>query len=201
MTLVSCSRQTGDNGQAGPAQISTSRACNVGTFVPNYATEVNAVGTVRWDHFPLKLWIDLSTVQNASELTDLQTGLSAWSKATGGVLGISFTTNEQAAEILVRMVDGDKLTGANGKTVYGITDHGYIRLATIEIVHSSWLGSPQIQYRSRTVQRDAAHEMGHALGIAGHTTTPGAIMRANASVDSPTISDLNTIKTKYCQLF
>jgi predicted Zn-dependent protease len=43
--------------------------------------------------------------------------------------------------------------------------------------------------------------MGHALGIVRHTTTPGTIMFHNAATDVPSRLDLNTIKTKYCELF
>lgn len=87
-------------------------------FTPNYATETGAFETVRWERFPLKLWIDSASVQDADEMNRLRIGLAAWSKATGGVLGVSFVKDQSGAEILVRMVD--KLIDANGKTVYGI---------------------------------------------------------------------------------
>jgi hypothetical protein len=196
---IACAGPSVPQPAPGTSQTTPAKPCSVTAFVPNYATEVDVLGTVRWEHFPLAVWIDSSSVRDADEMTDLKTGLSAWSRATDDVLGVSFVKNEQEAEILVRMVD--TLPGANGKTVYGITDHGFIRLATIEIVHSPWLGPQVTQYRFRTIQRDAAHEMGHALGIARHTSQSGTLMRAIASTDSPATLDLNTVKTKYCRLF
>lgn len=173
--------------------------CNDSIFAPNYAAEVGVFESVRWEHFPITVWIDSSTVQDTEEMADLRSGLSAWSTATHGVLGVKFVQKEQGAQISVSMVD--KLDGANGLTSYTVIDRGFVRRAIIQIVHSRWLGSQLVQFRLRTVQRDAAHEMGHALGIAGHTTRPDTIMLPNAAVDVPAPLDVNTIEAKYCELF
>src|SRR3954470_17835070 len=85
--------------------------CNAGMFTPNYSTETGVFDTVRWERFPLKIWIEAASVQDAEEMNELRTGLAEWSKATGGILGVSFVKNEPDADILVRMVD--TLTGAN----------------------------------------------------------------------------------------
>ena len=183
-----------------PPQPKLSRnRCNDRMFAPNYTAEVGVFESVRWEHFPITVWIDSSTVQTAEEMADLRSGLSAWSTATHGVLGVTYVQKEQEAQISVRMVDA--LDGANGLTRYTVIDRGFVRRATIQIVHSRWLGSQLVQYRPRTVQRDAAHEMGHALGIAGHTTRPDTIMLPNAAVDVPAPLDVNTIEAKYCELF
>ncbi len=173
--------------------------CNAKMFIPNYSVEVGAFDSVRWERFPIAVWIDSSTILDPEEMLTLQTGLSAWSKATGGILGILFVQQEKDAQITVRMVD--KLDGANGTTRYTLVEQDFVRRATINIVHSHWLGSQLTQYRPRTVQRDAAHEMGHALGIDRHTTRPNTIMLPVVSVDLPSPLDVNTSKTKYCELF
>ena len=64
--------------------------CNGSMFAPNYATESGVFETVRWERFPLTVWIDSSSVRDADELSDLRAGLSAWSDATHGVLGVTF---------------------------------------------------------------------------------------------------------------
>src|ERR1700730_17122210 len=79
--------------------------CNDSMFAPNYAAEVGVFKSVRWESFPLTVWIDPSTVRDAEEMADLQAGLSAWSTATHGVLGVTFVQKEQGAQISVRMVD------------------------------------------------------------------------------------------------
>ena len=191
LTLAVCGSQQ--------SSIAAANHCNGSMFAPNYATESGVFETVRWERFPLTVWIDSSSVRDTDELSDLRAGLSAWSDATRGVLGVTFVQKEKGAQIGVRMVD--KLDGANGLTRYTVIDRGFARRATIQIVHARWAGSQFVQYRSRTVQRDAAHEMGHALGIAWHTTTPDTIMLPNAAVDIPSPQDVNTIKAKYCELF
>lgn len=173
--------------------------CNDSMFAPNYAAEVGIFESVRWEHFPITVWIDSSTIRDAEEMADLRVGLSAWSTATHGVLGVTFVQKQEGAQISVRMVD--TLDGANGLTRYTVIDGGFVRRATIQIVHSRWLGSRNVQYRARTVRRDAAHEMGHALGIPRHTTRPDTTMLPNAAVDVPAPLDVNTIKAKYCELF
>jgi hypothetical protein len=185
--------------QTTPNKKLSGNRCNDGMFAPNYAAKVGVFKSVRWESFPITVWIDPSTVRDAEEMADLQAGLSAWSTATHGVLGVTFVQKEQGTQISVRMVD--TLDGANGLTRYTVIDRGFLRRATIQIVHSPWLGSQFVQYRPRTVQRDAAHEMGHALGIPRHTTRPGTIMLPIAAVDVPAPLDVNTIEAKYCELF
>src|SRR3954468_24392140 len=76
---------------------STSR-CNAGMFTPNYATETGVFNTVRWKYFPLKIWIEPASVQDAEEMNELRTGLAEWSKATDDILGVSFIKNEPDAD-------------------------------------------------------------------------------------------------------
>jgi hypothetical protein len=185
--------------QVQPRTGATENRCSARQFTPNYAAEAGVFQSVRWEHFPLAIWIDSSTVENSEEMSELRAGLSKWSDATGGVLGVTFVEKQDGAQILVKMVD--KLPGANGRTRFVFTEHGIARLATIEIVHAHWAGAPAAQIKSRTVEEDAAHEMGHALGIVGHTTQPGTIMFRIPMTDSPSRLDVNTIKTKYCELF
>jgi hypothetical protein len=59
-------------------------------FTPNYAAEAGVFRGVRWERFPITVWIDPSRVRDADELSELRSGLSSWSAATDGVLGVSF---------------------------------------------------------------------------------------------------------------
>jgi hypothetical protein len=177
----------------------TENRCGARQFTPNYAVEAGVFQSVRWQRFPLAIWIDPSAVENSEEMSELRAGLSEWSEATGGVLGVTFVEKQYGAQIWVKMVD--ELPGANGRTRFAFTEGRIARLATIEIVHAHWSGAAAVKIKLRTVQRDAAHEMGHALGIVRHTTQPGTIMFRIPMTDAPSLLDVNTIKTKYCGLF
>ena len=150
--------QVNSRGEVAPRAGITENRCRERQFTPNYAAEARIFQSVRWERFPLAIWIDASSVENSEEMSELRAGLSTWSDATGGVLGVTFVEKQDGAQIWVKIT-------------------------------------------SRTVQRDAAHEMGHVLGIAGHTTQPGRIMFRNPMTDAPSLVDVNTIKTKYCELF
>jgi hypothetical protein len=172
--------------------------CSSIRFTPNYAVEAGIFQSPRWEHFPVTIYIDSSTVENSLEMSELRTGLSEWSDATNGVLGVRFVDNSKDGQVMVKMVD--RIPGANGRTRFPWTDHGVARLATVEIVHARF-SHGDVGVKTRTVQRDAAHEMGHVLGIMRHTTKPGTMMFHNAATDVPSRLDINTIRTKYCQLF
>jgi predicted Zn-dependent protease len=190
--------QANSGAQVPPKTGAIVNRCSAKAFTPNYAVEAGVFQSVRWERFPITIWIDSSTVEDTEEMSELRAGLSEWSDATRGVLGVKFVDDAKDAQIMVKMVD--RIPGANGRTRFPWTDHGVARLATIEVVHARW-SRGNVEIKSRTVQRDAAHEMGHALGIVRHTTTPGTIMFHNAATDVPSRLDLNTIKTKYCELF
>jgi hypothetical protein len=179
----------------------TANRCDASMFQPNYAAEVSVFESVRWQRFPITIWIDPLTVQDPEEMSSLRDGLSSWSKATGGILGVLFLREERDAQIKVRMVE--TLDEGEGITRYTLSEGAFARAATIEIVRPRWVdvGSSNVQYRSSTVSRLAAHEMGHALGIVRHTTNPGTMMLPVSATDFPSQRDVNTIKAKYCELF
>lgn len=174
--------QTNSRTQVRPRTGATGNRCSTQQFTPNYAAEAGIFESVRWERFPLAIWIDSSTVENSEEMSELLAGLSEWSEATGGALSVTFVEKQDSAQIWVKMVD--RLPGANGRTRFVFTENGSPRLATIEIVHANWSGA-LAQVKLRTVQRDAAHEMGHALGIVGHTKRLGTIMFRNPMTDAP----------------
>ena len=114
--------------------------CNLTLFTPNYAGEIGALQGGRWDHFPIAVWIDASTVHNQPEMDGLRTGLSSWSDGTSGILGVSFTGSQATAQVEVRLVDGLPGDGS-GRPVLGLTtlliDGGTITHALVEIVRTS----------------------------------------------------------------
>jgi hypothetical protein len=73
--------------------------CIAKAFTPNYAVEAGVFQSVRWERFPITIWIDSSTVEDTEEMSELRAGLSEWSDATRGVLGVKFVDDAKDAQI------------------------------------------------------------------------------------------------------
>jgi hypothetical protein len=190
------------------------RECNFNMFTPNYAAELGVLQGGSWPKFPIRVWIDVSTVQDKGELEGLKKGLRSWSNATGGVLGVSFTDNRTRSQVEVKMVDSLP-GGRRNLMVLGLSTIQTEGAATtgvhLQIVHPS----PEVLRVMGTLanvhltsalmtQRIAAHEMGHVLmGTADrHPSSPRAVLQQdNITVMLPSAIDVNTAKVKYCSLF
>lgn len=197
-----------------PAAQQAPRDCNSHMFTPNYAEEIGALQGGSWTKFPIRVWIDASTVHDKGELEGLMKGLRSWSDATGGVLGVSFTDNRMRAQVEVKMVDSLP-GGRRNLLLLGLstvqTEEGVTTGVQLQIVHTSpavlrvmgTLANLQLTSALMT-QRIAAHEMGHVLmGTADrHPSASNAVLQQdNITVMLPSAIDVNTAKVKYCSLF
>jgi hypothetical protein len=192
----------------------TPRDCNSQMFTPNYAEEIGALQGGSWPKFPLRVWIDASTVHDKGEMEGLMKGLRSWSDATAGVLGVSFTDNRMRAQLEVKMVDS--LPGSQRNLLLlglsTIQTEGPVTTGVqLQIVHPSpavlrvmgTLANLHLTSALMT-QRIAAHEMGHVLmGTADrHPSASNAVLQQdNITVMLPSAIDVNTAKVKYCSLF
>lgn len=182
-------------------------------FTPNYAEEIGALQGGSWLKFPIRVWIDASTVHDKGEMAGLMKGLRSWSDATGGVLGVSFTDNPMRAQVEVKMVDSLP-GGRRDLLLLGLSTiqsvDGVTTGVRLQIVHPSpavlrvmgTLANVHLTTALMT-QRIAAHEMGHALmGTADrHPSAANAVLQQdNITVMLPSAIDVNTAKVKYCSL-
>lgn len=197
-----------------PVAEQESRECNSHLFTPNYAEEIGALEGGSWAKFPIRVWIDASTVRDKSEMEGLRKGLTSWSDATGGVLGVSFTENRMRAQVEVKMEDSLP-GGRRDLMILGLstiqTEDGVTTGVELQIVHPSpavlrvmgTLANVHLTSALMT-QRIAAHEMGHVLmGTADrHPSSSRAVLRQeDLTVMLPSAIDVNTAKVKYCWLF
>jgi Predicted Zn-dependent protease len=120
-------------------------------------------------------------------------GFDQWAEATGSVVRYREVSNPDGAQIKVSF----KPDTRNGKTHYTYyPSSGRLVSATVEI---GVRGNNPIDIRSV-----AAHEFGHAIGIGGHSQNPDDMMYPSFVSNVPlqiTPSDLNTVKTAYCNYF
>lgn len=123
-----------------------------------------------------------------------------WQDKTGRVVTFLFSQSPQYAKINVSFVE--KIDKANydgkfeaGNCHYEFSDK-YVSKATVKILTVL----PNGQKMSQTLMKTTLlHEIGHAIGIAGHSTNPADIMSTatNRMNYSLTARDINTAKILY----
>jgi predicted Zn-dependent protease len=197
----------------------TAAACNSGSpagpdgAIPIYGacdvqpTYVGEVNLNRWPSFPLAYFFDAASFppefleDYRSAITD---GIRRWDEATSNDLGaVVEVADREAADFVITYREFTPV------------------LATARVIHSTgtpFLAGGEIQFnptgmregedlvREGTISREtfhrgisgiAAHEMGHLLGIIGHSSRTDVLM-GPAFHDAPTVVDVNTLIRAYC---
>jgi len=178
----------------------TRNGCTSDTFSPNYSLEIDSITNkpnqlYHWAAFPVHIYFIPSDLMTSTRKTQALSGFQWWADATNNGVQMLIVEDPKKAEIQVQCAE-------RGETNYGaITDYhidGNRSLISATITFNmTYLATID------TIQSVAAHEFGHALGIGGHSNTPGDIMSSTSSVYQDTgltARDLNTLKTAYCGL-
>jgi hypothetical protein len=175
----------------GGAGVGEQRVCSADTFVPNYVRQLDQL--LYWERFPVTVYFERDANYSDYYRTLALQGFDQWVEATGSVVRYREISNPDGAQIKVYF----KPDTRNGLTTYRYyPSSGRLVSAKVEI---GVQGNNPIDIRSI-----AAHEFGHALGIAGHSKDPEDMMFATYATNVPlkiTQSYLNTVKTAYCSYF
>jgi TonB family protein len=180
--------------------------CNA---APNY---VRSTGLNRWAAFPLTYSVDVSGVPANLQQVYADIGVVArdlWSIATTERIGVLRQTNERNAQISVQFVPVGHLSSA-GRTLVEY-EAGVIARATIWVMRHGideqlMLNDARIRLIKHMVST-LSHEIGHALGIEGHSPSRDDLMFENGNFyvgrdDDPrnfiTLADRNTMLHAYC---
>lgn len=164
---------------------------------------------VRWSlpKMPLRVYIDQSPqeVRNfePSFVNQIRKALDVWVGALGNQISYREVSLPDEADIKVvwKNTIDTQGTSVEGGTSYtaGVTiprirndqlDAMELTMATFDIE-----GKPQ---NAKAIYEVAVHELGHAMGLLGHSTHPGDIMYPeNRGVVKPSQRDLTTLLTLY----
>jgi hypothetical protein len=175
----------------GGATSGEQRVCSADTFVPNYVPLLERL--LYWERFPVTVYFERDANYSDYYRTLALQGFDQWVEATGYVVRYRQVDSSDGAQIRV-VFKPDTRNGLTTYTYY--PSSGKLISAKVEI---GVRGNNPIDIRSV-----AAHEFGHALGIGGHSQNPDDMMYPNFVSNVPlqiTPSDLNTVKTAYCNYF
>ncbi len=201
------------DGVVSPAQTITSYAggavanCTNSTYLPNYATAMETStsadyhGVLRhWTSFPVTVAI-VNNSYLTSDFSSIATqALSTWTAATGGKVQFTVVAANTNPDIKITFEPSSKIV---------TTDTGVVGLTTVypSASNDSILTGADIQIATDlnnddSTLNDVVHELGHSLGIAGHSQTAQDLMfpYLNDSF-APTTDDVNTLYTGYCGSF
>ena len=172
----------------GPGTPSAS-ICGVDAYTPNYVADVNLK---RWSSLPIKVYFQTSTnVGSVNVENEARNGFDYWEDQLGQNLWTEVTSAD-SANLVVRVQSSSPQSTLAETTIYFFQGQSIITRA--EMVIYTWPSLPTSGYAGT-----ATHELGHALGINGHSSSSADIMyfTGNAT-DFLTLRDLNTLRTAYC---
>jgi hypothetical protein len=178
-------------GCGGSGGSGTNGACSVTSYVPNFAT-ASGLTLRKWNHLPIKVFFATTTSIGSTTIEQhLRDGFNKWESALTRDLWTEVGTAGAADMVVTVQASAPQSTLAT-TTVFFNTGTSIINSATMTVY--TWGAIPEADYNPT-----GAHEMGHALGIGGHSGNNLDIMYFTGNLSGLlTTSDVNTLRTCYC---
>ena len=167
--------------------INTSKANDKGDYVSELSH------TSKWLHMPIKVYIEPSLYKTTAVKAFLE-----WENKTYSKVRFVLVSNPNAAKIKVHFVDKfgpNEKSEALGYTLLRYWQNVNLS-AQIKVLKSTPSGDSVSEEQMYHV---VLHEIGHALGITGHSSNSNDIMYPNTFTNQVSLSkrDLNTINAVY----
>ena len=162
---------------------------------------------IRWDKFPLKVSIEINDNVPSYYRESIFKALEEWQRSVPFVkFTIQNTPKNSEITIKIDPMPNDMCSGDNCQFIAGFTtpDYKNNHLKKMDIVLYS--KDPKGNFFSdKEVYNTTIHELGHALGIMGHSYSIGDLMYMSGSFYTPantsfqylSSKDINTIKLLY----
>ena len=156
----------------------------------NYLSDLDR--TSKWTSMPIRVW-----VEPCLHTTTAQKAFKEWQQKTGNLVRFVFVGNKNASQINVEFVSILSQPSADNLGLTTLKYNGRKNLhAKIEILEKTASNRMKTQTQLYAV---ILHEIGHALGISGHSRNNNDIMYANDFTNDIHLSqrDINTIRAIY----
>lgn len=195
VTLVGC-------GGGGGSSSSTIPPADTTLFTPNYVASLDS-GVFHWDHLPVKFGFILPNNWATLYPTDQSLDVDAaneWNRPSLQVL--TSVVDPSQADVKVTFVSQSQLGGSTeGITHFTFDGTGRMLTASIQVALDIPGGGFMPAGDAQTI---IAHEIGHALGIGGHSPNSDDLMfpvHTFGTFVTPSVRDFNTIMTSYPTFF
>lgn len=184
----------------------TANPANTNNFTPNYIENLDNL--LHWNHLPVKVaFVVPSDISSLGWNTSMfSTAAQEWNQAGKQAL-VTVVSPDWQPDVTVSFIDRNDPNYTGGPDSTGYTDTRYYE-GTLEIVSATiqiTKTDPQGHILSPgDMQVTVAHEVGHALGINGHSPEPTDLLYFQYTAGdfkTPTQRDLNTIMSAYPQYF
>ncbi len=199
--------------QAHPLPITLQRVNNQ-PYSNNYLNKIksNAIGYLIWSRFPIKVYIDEVSYPSVYQISTEKLRANQWiSNVRKAIfewsiyLPIVETSNVKFAEIIIsrrepplnnnnlsKMQNLKKIKAKTAQTIYTFYIHSDILLHRMTINISSNLGEISTLSAAR-------HELGHGLGIWGHSMDKNDVLYSSSTnlLTSISSKDIDTLKQIY----
>ena len=152
----------------------------------------------RFDHMPITVFIDKGSLPSGMEgyLSDLEYALRAWEEASGGTVQFRIVDKRSEADISVAWTAGplpSRADNALGEAALVRMEDGfYVEIELLTHMPSS--PKPLSHERMKAV---ALHELGHAIGLWGHSPFKEDVMFPSSENLRPSARDIRTLKRLY----
>lgn len=176
----------------------------------NYLSKVNTpFGPCVWKHFPIKLFLISAPVSYFGRMqAEIRDGFEVWSKVSQGKITFQFVDSPADADIVmgwttsIRNLKNQKESGETNVD-YGSTGTERRTLKNPGDIHHARITFVVVDknlraWRPGDLRPVAIHEIGHALGLMGHSQSPRDIMYyMKNSVSKPSARDVKTLNLLY----